>query len=210
MKSGELDLDPITTVPRSFSERLGLDVMLEGLVDSVLLSADGVLLFHGFFERVTAATGVYIRAGGAQTEVAGDSVQLIEIPGAESRITAIEIRGGVRAPDRWVRRRRRMIEMLPHPALLAESLGVQVDVFHVLRTEVVLHLHAVQRTVASRGFGVEGVDAHGAIGAVVPRPYRTNQIFRILESVGLDAGGPSLVHLARPKRSSKGKLRHYV
>jgi len=162
--------------------------VLDGLHVAVVLGDDGLLL-HGAIDGVVAAAGIDLSTVRADVEVSGDAGELLEADGTDTGVVAIHVH--IRIGAAAVGLHGSLLDI----AVVAESLGIEVDVLHVLRTEVVLYLHTVEGTVAPGRLGVKRIHAHRAVGVVVSRPYRAHEELGVFESIGLDARSPSLIHL---------------
>lgn len=155
-------------VSGGFPHDIGLDGMLNALGLAVLLGDDGLLL-HGPFLGVSAASGVNIGTAGVQTEISGDAGKLVQTDTTDTGVVAghvgIRITTGLKS----------FVDIAAlNIGILTESLGIKIDVFHVLRSEIIFHLNPVQRTVASWRLGVKGVYTHGTIGIIKTTPDRAN------------------------------------
>jgi len=162
--------------------------VLDGLHVAVVLGDDGFLL-HRAVDGVVTATGVDLGTVGTDVEVTGDAGELFKTDGTDTGVVAIHVHIGIGAAA--VGLHRALLDI----TVVTESLGVEVDVLHVLRTEIVFHLDTVERTVASRRLGVKRIHANGTVGIIIPRPDGADEKLGVFEAIGLDARSPSLIHL---------------
>jgi hypothetical protein len=141
------------------------------------------LHFYPKVIRVRLTPDIQVGTGRALTEVAGNDRQLFQVGGTDARLVAHHV-VGIFA---------RFSVVVIH--VRAETISIQVDILHVLRSESVLYIHTIQGSVTTLALGVERVNTDGTTGEITPGPDRAYHEIGVLEAVGLDLIRPARIYL---------------
>jgi len=128
----------------SLAHGLSLHGVLYTLHLAVLLVRHGLLLAHSAVIGRATAAWVHLGTRGNGTKIARDGVELVEPYGTYTGVVTIHVGVGVGAGFKPLG------DITGFQiVIIAETFGVEVDVFHVLGTEKVLDVNTVQRAVAT-------------------------------------------------------------
>jgi hypothetical protein len=140
-----------------------------------------VLLSGGALHAVVVAGGVDLGTAGRETKVTRDLGDVVETNGTDTGLVAIHVVVGVRASETL--HGSSLLGVGDDVLSIIKTLGVEIDVLHVFRTQSILYIDTVKGTVTSRGFSIIRVHAHGTIGVIKSCPHRADHKIGVLEPI---------------------------